>query len=76
MNFDDMPKVIAKDELILLKLKKAIGELIDAMHTACASIHALCYRHWEEYNAFVGVAIYDDRVEIFNPGSLAHEMIS
>lgn len=39
-----------------------------------ALINALCHRHWEEYNAFVGIAIYDDRVEVLNPGALPHGM--
>lgn len=39
-----------------------------------ALINALCHRHWEEYNAFVGIAIYDDRIEVLNPGALPHGM--
>lgn len=39
-----------------------------------ALINALCHRHWEVYNAFVGIAIYDDRIEILNPGALPHGM--
>lgn len=39
-----------------------------------ALINALCHRHWEEYNAFVGIAIYDDRLEVLNPGALPHGM--
>ena len=33
---------------------------------------AFCFKHWEEYNAFVGIAIYDDRIEVLNPGALPH----
>lgn len=33
-----------------------------------ALINALCHRQWEKYNLIIGIAIYDDRVEIFNPG--------
>lgn len=33
-----------------------------------ALINSLCHRQWEKYNLMNGIAIYDDRVEIFNPG--------
>lgn len=31
-------------------------------------INALCHRYWEKYNQVAYIAIYDDRVEISNPG--------
>jgi len=37
-------------------------------------IQSLYHRQWEVFNAFVGIAIYDDRVEVFNPGRLPHGM--
>lgn len=33
-----------------------------------ALINALCHRQYEKYNLTVGIAIYDDRIEIENPG--------
>ncbi len=33
-----------------------------------ALINALCHRQYEKYNLTIGIAIYDDRVEIENPG--------
>ncbi len=36
--------------------------------------NALCLCHGEKYNAFVGAAIYDDRIEVLNPGALPHGM--
>ncbi|MBD5207846.1 MAG: ATP-dependent DNA helicase RecG, partial [Bacteroidales bacterium] len=33
-----------------------------------AIINSLCHRQWEKYNLFNSIAIYDDRVEIGNPG--------
>ena len=36
--------------------------------------NSLCHRQWEVFNAFVGIAIYDDRVGVFNPGRLPHGM--
>ena len=35
-----------------------------------ALINALCHRQYEKYNLTIGLAIYDDRVEIENPGQL------
>ena len=35
-----------------------------------ALINALCHRQYERYNLTIGIAIYDDRIEISNPGIL------
>ena len=35
-----------------------------------ALINALCHRQYEKYNLTIGIAIYDDRIEISNPGVL------
>ena len=39
-----------------------------------ALTNALCHRQYERYNLFVSIAIYDDRVEIDNPGRLPREL--
>lgn len=31
-------------------------------------VNSLCHRQYEKYNLTVGIAIYDDRIEISNPG--------
>ena len=33
-------------------------------------INSLCHRQWEKYNQIISIGIYDDRVEISNPGIL------
>lgn len=33
-----------------------------------ALINALCHRNYEQYNICIGIAIYDDRIEIESPG--------
>jgi len=33
-----------------------------------AIINSLCHRQWEKHNLTNSIAIYDDRVEIANPG--------
>ena len=35
-----------------------------------ALINALCHRQWEKANLTISIAVYDDRVEIANPGIL------
>ena len=35
-----------------------------------ALINALCHRQYEKYNLTIGIAIYDDRIEIESPGIL------
>ena len=35
-----------------------------------ALINALCHRQWEKQNLTISIAVYDDRVEIANPGIL------
>ena len=35
-----------------------------------AILNALCHRQYEKYNLTIGIAIYDDRIEIANPGFL------
>lgn len=35
-----------------------------------ALINSLCHRPWEQSNLTNGIAIYDDRIEILNPGEL------
>lgn len=35
-----------------------------------ALVNALCHRQWEKANLTISIAVYDDRVEITNPGIL------
>ncbi len=35
-----------------------------------ALINALCHRQWEKANLTISIAVYDDRIEIANPGIL------
>lgn len=39
-----------------------------------ALINALCHRQYEKYNLTIGIAIYDDRIEIENPGILPPQL--
>ena len=39
-----------------------------------AIINSLCHRQWEKYNLLNSIAIYDDRVEIGNPGILPSQI--
>lgn len=39
-----------------------------------ALINALCHRWWEQYNLTISLAIYDDRIEIANPGRFPHQI--
>lgn len=39
-----------------------------------ALTNALCHRQYEKWNLSVGIAVYDDRVEIENPGRLPKEL--
>jgi ATP-dependent DNA helicase RecG len=48
--------------------QRAYGNFFDLLDAGMA----FCFKHWEEYNAFVGIAIYDDRIEVLNPGALPH----
>lgn len=37
-------------------------------------VNALCHRQYEKYNLTIGIAIYDDRIEIENPGMLPPQL--
>lgn len=37
-------------------------------------VNALCHRQYEKYNLTIGIAIYDDRIEIENPGILPPQL--
>ena len=39
-----------------------------------ALINALCHRQYEKHNLTIGLSIYDDRVEIENPGQLPPQL--
>jgi ATP-dependent DNA helicase RecG len=39
-----------------------------------ALINSLCHRQYEKYNLTIGIAIYDDRIEIENPGALPPQL--
>lgn len=41
-----------------------------------ALINALCHRHWEKHNLTISLAIYDDRIEIANPGAFPPQITS
>lgn len=45
-------------------------ELLEIPYKALreALINSLCHRQWEKYNLTNSIAIYDDRIEIANPG--------
>ena len=51
-------------------------EHLEIPHTALreALINALCHRQWERHNLTIGIAIYDDRIEISNPGIFPPEI--
>ena len=49
----------------------------DPLLTFCRShnlVSALCHRWYEHYNMTIGLAIYDDRIEIENPGMMPPQM--
>ncbi len=37
-------------------------------------VNALCHRQYEKYNLTIGIAIYDDRIEVENPGMLPPQL--
>lgn len=37
-------------------------------------INALSHRQWERYNLLISIAVYDDRIEIANPGALPSQL--
>jgi ATP-dependent DNA helicase RecG len=39
-----------------------------------ALINSLCHRQWEKFNQAISIAIFDDRLEISNPGILPPEL--
>jgi ATP-dependent DNA helicase RecG len=39
-----------------------------------ALINSLCHRQWEKFNQTISIAIFDDRLEISNPGTLPPEL--
>lgn len=39
-----------------------------------ALVNALCHRQYEKYNLTIGIAIYDDRIEIESPGMLPPQL--
>lgn len=39
-----------------------------------ALTNALCHRQWEKYNQTISIAVFDDRLEISNPGALPPEL--
>ena len=39
-----------------------------------ALINAICHRQYEKYNLTIGISIYDDRVEIENPGIFPQQL--
>lgn len=41
-----------------------------------ALINSLCHRQWEKYNLTNSIAIYDDRIEIANPGMFPAQITS
>lgn len=70
MTIDDIRVLVAADESWTLELKKSTGD--DALKEAL--INALCYRWWEQHNFTNSIAIYDDRIEIGNPGVFPPEI--
>ena len=59
-------------EIVGLIRKESLEIPIEALREAL--INALCHRDYEQYNAGVSLAIYDDRVEIYNPGRLPNQL--
>ncbi len=39
-----------------------------------ALTNALCHRQWEKHNLTIGISIYDDRIEIENPGKFPPQL--
>lgn len=56
-------------KIIGLKREEQLEIPVEALREAL--INALCHRQYEKYNLTIGIAIYDDRIEIENPGVLA-----
>lgn len=55
-------------EIVGLMRKEHLEVPVAALREAL--INALCHRQYERYNLTIGIAIYDDRIEISNPGIL------
>ena len=59
-------------EIVGLQRKEKLEIPIEALREAL--INALCHRQYERTNGSVSVAIYDDRLEIVNPGKFPPEI--
>lgn len=60
LNLSGVIKGLQREE----KLEIPVAALREAL------INALCHRQYEKHNLTIGIAIFDDRVEISNPGLL------
>ena len=56
-----------------LKREERLEVPVNALREAI--INALCHRQWEKANLTISIAVYDDRVEIANPGIFPPQII-
>ncbi len=78
MLLEELQKIVAKGESESLEFKKSTGQRSEAAKTVCALFNgvanAICHRDYTTHGGAVAIAMYDDRLEIINPGILHFDM--
>ena len=78
MLLEELQKLVAKGESESLEFKKSTGQRSEAAKTVCALFNdvanAICHRDYTTHGGAVAIAMYDDRLEIINPGILHFDM--